>query len=164
MTRDVEIAQPGDTLQTVAKLMADLDVGVLPVGEDDRLVGMITDHDIAVRAVATGLTPNAKVREVMTTELRYCFDHDAVANVADKMTEWQIQRLPVLSRDKRLVGIVSLGDFSRAEQSEAAHALRGASDGTRHVPDRAAAGDKPRASDRPPETGISAEDLAKAGF
>jgi CBS domain-containing protein len=124
MTRDVRLANPDETIREAAQEMAECDAGVLPVGENDRLVGMITDRDIAVRGVACGLGPDAKVREVMSQEVRYCFDDDDVEDVLQNMGELQVRRLPVLSRDKRLVGIVSLGDLSaRSSPSEAGEAL-----------------------------------------
>jgi CBS domain-containing protein len=112
MTPDVEVIRPDDTLHTAARMMADLDAGVLPVGENDRLVGMITDRDITVRGVAKGRDPDkTKVRDAMSGEVRYCFDDEDPEEVARKMGSWQVRRLPVLNRDKRLVGIVSLGDL-----------------------------------------------------
>ena len=112
MTRDVEVISPDDTLHTAAKMMADLNAGVLPVGENDRLVGMITDRDITVRAIARGRDPDkTAVRDAMSDEVRYCFDDENPEEVARKMGAWQVRRLPVLNRDKRLVGIVSLGDL-----------------------------------------------------
>jgi CBS domain-containing protein len=93
--------------------MADIDAGAVPVGENDRLVGMITDRDIAVRAVAQGKGPDAKVREVMSEEVQYCFEDEDLDEVARNMGEIQVHRLPVVNRDKRLVGIVSLGDIAR---------------------------------------------------
>jgi CBS domain-containing protein len=113
MTRDVELVSPDDTIQTAARIMKDIGAGALPLGENDRLVGMITDRDIAVRAVAAGLAPDrAKARDVMTPEVRYVFEDEDVAEAAGKMGEWQVRRLPVLNRDKRLVGIVSVGDLA----------------------------------------------------
>src|ERR1051325_10685643 len=107
MTPEVEIIRPDDTLQTAAKMMADIDAGILPVGENDRLVGMITD-----RAVAEGRDPDkTMVRDAMSDEVRYCFEDEDSEEVARKMGSWQVRRLPVLNRDKRLVGIVSLGDM-----------------------------------------------------
>ena len=112
MTADVEIIRPDDTLQTAARMMADLEAGILPVGENDRLVGMITDRDITVRAVAEGRDPcKTTVRDTMSEAVRYCFEDEASEEVARKMGAWQVRRLPVLNRDKRLVGIVSLGDL-----------------------------------------------------
>ena len=124
MTIDVEVIKPGDTLHTAAKMMADIDAGVLPVGENDRLVGMITDRDIAVRGIADGKGPDTKVRDVMTDEVMYCFDDDGIQQVCQNMAEIQVRRLPVVSRDKRLVGIVSLSDLAKKE-ANAAKALRG---------------------------------------
>jgi CBS domain-containing protein len=113
MTRDVEVAAPDDDLRTAAQLMRDLDTGALPVAENDRLVGMITDRDITIRAVAEGKAPHeCRVREAMSREVHYCFEDEAEAEVAAKMGKLQVRRLPVLNRDKRLVGIVSLGDLA----------------------------------------------------
>lgn len=112
MTTDVQIADPEQTLQAVALMMGRLDAGVLPVSENDRLVGMITDRDIAIRGVAEGKGPEAKVRDVMSIKVRYCFDDEDVEDVLHNMGDLQIRRLPVLNRDKRLVGIISLGDLA----------------------------------------------------
>ena len=120
MTTDVRIASPSQTIQQAARMMAELDAGVLPVGDNDRLVGMITDRDIAVRAVAEGLPPGTPVSEVMSREVKYCFADDDVEEVAHNMGDIQVRRLPVLNQDKRLVGIVSLGDIAMAEGPETA--------------------------------------------
>jgi CBS domain-containing protein len=120
MTRGVEIASPDDTVQQAASRMAELDVGVLPVGENDRLVGMLTDRDIAIRAVAQGRGPDTKVREAMTPEVRYCFEDEDLDDVVQNMGENKVRRLPVMSRDKRLVGIVSFGDVALYGDSEQA--------------------------------------------
>lgn len=112
MTRDVAIANPQETICDAAKMMADCDAGMLPVGENDRLVGVITDRDIAVRGVADGKGPGAKVGDVMSAEVRYCYEDDDINDVLRNMGELQVRRLPVLSRDKRLVGIVSLSDLA----------------------------------------------------
>lgn len=128
MTRDVELARPDMTLREAAKLMADCDCGAVPVGDNDRLVGMITDRDMAIRGIAQGKGPDARVSEVMSREIRYCFDDDDVDDALDMMAEQQIRRVPVLNRDKRLVGIVSLGDLSREhEPRRAGEALSGIS-------------------------------------
>jgi len=128
MTHDVTLVSPDETLQTAATRMAELDVGILPVGEDDRLVGMITDRDIAVRGVAAGIGPHATVREVMTPEIKYCFLDQDVDEIVSNMADIQIRRLPVLDHDKRLVGIVSLCDIATMESPEqAAEALGGIS-------------------------------------
>jgi CBS domain-containing protein len=140
MTSDVELAQPDDTLHTAARMMADLEVGVLPVGENERLVGMITDRDITVRAVAEGLKPDeAKVRDIMTEELRYCFEDEDTQGLADRMRQWRVRRLPVLNREKRLVGIVSLGDLAISGEPAAQEALQGISEGSGKNPEYAGA-------------------------
>ena len=118
MTRDVQLASPTQSIRDAAKMMADIDAGSLPVGQDNRLVGMITDRDIAVRAVAEGKSPDTPVREVMSQEVLYCFDDQELEEVARNMADIKVRRLPVLNRSKHLVGIVSLGDLSRKQQPE----------------------------------------------
>jgi CBS domain-containing protein len=115
MTRDVRVALPEQTIQDAAKMMGDMDAGVLPVREGDRLVGMITDRDIAVRAVALGKGPQTPVREVMSPEVMYCFEDDDTDAVARNMADIKVRRLPVVNRDKRLVGIIALGDLAVVE-------------------------------------------------
>ena len=117
MTRDVQLIEPTQTIRDAAKLMAELDAGIMPVREGDRLVGMITDRDIAVRAVAEGKGPDTPVREVMTDDVKYCFEDDDTGDVARNMADIQVRRLPVLTRDKRLVGIISLGDMAVTDGS-----------------------------------------------
>ena len=107
MTHAVRIASPNETIQQAARAMAECDAGILPVGENDRLVGMVTDRDIAVRGLA----------DVMSSEVQYCFDDEPVEAVLRKMGEQQIRRMPVLNHDKRLVGIVSLGDLATNGQT-----------------------------------------------
>jgi CBS domain-containing protein len=114
MSRDVRVVSPLDTIREAARTMKEIDAGFLPVGEDDRLIGMVTDRDIAVRGVAEGRAPDTPVREVMSPEVHYVFADDSVEEVASRMGKLQVRRLPVLSRDKRLVGIISLGDVSRS--------------------------------------------------
>ena len=113
MTRDVRLLNPDNTIGEAASLMAEIDTGALPVGENDRLVGMITDRDIVVRAVAQGRPVNTKVSAIMSKEMLYCFDTDEIDDVARNMGKARVRRLPVVNRDKRLVGIVSLGDLAR---------------------------------------------------
>lgn len=127
MTVDVEVIKPGDTLHTAAKMMADIDAGVLPVGENDRLVGMITDRDIAVRAVGEGKGPATQVEQVMTQDVKYCYEDEDTGHIARNMAEQQVRRLPVLSHDKRLVGILSLADIAQFEAGvrEVGSAYRG---------------------------------------
>jgi CBS-domain-containing membrane protein len=118
MSRDVKIVSPDDTLDKAAKIMAEADTGVLPVAENDRLVGMLTDRDITIRAVARNKIPaQTRVRDVMTDDVKYVFDDESAEDVARNMSELQVRRLPVLNRDKRLVGIVSLGDLARKRAS-----------------------------------------------
>ena len=117
MTRDVRLIEPTQTIRDAAQLMAELDAGIMPVREGDRLVGMITDRDIAVRAVAQGRGPDTPVREVMTDEVKYCFEDDDTAAVERNMADIQVRRLPVLNRDKRLVGILSLGDLAMSDKA-----------------------------------------------
>jgi CBS domain-containing protein len=119
MTRGVECVAPEATLQDAAEKMKTLDVGPLPVCENDRLVGMITDRDITVRATAEGEHPwTGRVREVMTPGVVYCFEDQDVAEAAHLMEEKQLRRLVVLNRDKRMVGIVSLGDLAVRTKDE----------------------------------------------
>jgi CBS domain-containing protein len=128
MTRDVRVATPGQSIRDVAKMMAEIDAGALPVGENDRLIGMITDRDIAIRAVAQGKGPDTPVRDVMSTEqVLYCFDDEDLDHVAKNMSEEQVRRLPVVNREKRLVGIVSLGDLANRERKAAGKAVSGVS-------------------------------------
>ncbi len=113
MTRDVRLLSPEQTIREAASLMAEIDAGAVPVGEDDRLIGMITDRDIVIRAVAQGKSPAKKVGDVMSKELLYCFENDDLEDVARNMARAQVRRLPVLNSHKRLVGIISLGDLAR---------------------------------------------------
>jgi CBS domain-containing protein len=117
MTRDVRVANPGQSIREVAKIMGEIDAGALPVGENDQLVGMITDRDIAIRAVARGKGPDTPVRDVMSKEVKYCYEDEDLQHVAQNMGEIQVRRLPVVDRDKRLVGIVSLGDVAQNEDT-----------------------------------------------
>lgn len=130
MSRDVQIVQPDQPIQQAAQFMLRADAGSMPVCDGDRLVGMITDRDIAVRAVAEGRGPESMVREAMTDHVDYCYDDDEVEEIAMRMSDSQVRRFPVISRDdNKLVGIVSLGDLSRSEQSQAAQvALDGVTD------------------------------------
>lgn len=129
MTRDVKMTAPSQSIREAAKMMADLDAGALPVADQDRLVGMITDRDIAIRAIASGRGPDTPIREVMTQDVKYCFEDQSVEEVAQNMGDIRVRRLPVLNRDKRLVGIVSIGDIATSGESdeEVGNALSGIS-------------------------------------
>jgi CBS domain-containing protein len=112
MSRDVRVASPTDTIQHAARVMAEIEAGVLPVGENDRLVGMLTDRDIAIRAVAAGLSPDCPVGQVMTHDVKYVYEDESIDDLARNIMSLQVRRLPVLNREKRLVGIVSLSDLA----------------------------------------------------
>ena len=128
MTREVQTVQPDQPVQQAANFMLSADAGSIPVTEGDRLIGMITDRDIAVRGIAKGFGPDTPVRELMTDELITARIDDNVQDVASRMSEAQVRRLPVVDQDERLCGIVSLGDLARESDSECAHeALEGVS-------------------------------------
>lgn len=128
MTREVQTVQPDQPVQEAANFMLSADAGSIPVTEGERLIGMITDRDIAVRGVAKGFGPETPVRELMTDELITARIDDNVQDVASRMSEAQVRRLPVIDQDERLCGIVSLGDLARESDSECAHeALEGVS-------------------------------------
>jgi CBS domain-containing protein len=112
MSRDVRVANPQQRISEAAKMMAEIDAGALPVGENDRLVGMITDRDIAIRAVAEGKGPDTPVRDIMSRDIKYCFDDEELDHVSRNMADIQVKRLPVVDRNKRLVGILALGDIA----------------------------------------------------
>lgn len=120
MSRDVRTVAPEATIREAAKLLAEYDIGALPVASGDRLAGMVTDRDIAIRAVAMGKGPDCKVAEVMSSKVLYCRADDDIADVCENMAEVQVRRLPVVDGEKRLVGIVSLADIAKAASSEEA--------------------------------------------
>ena len=125
MTRDVDLVGPNTRLKDAAMRMRDDNCGALPVGENDRLIGMVTDRDIAVRGVAEGKGPATPVSEVMTQDVKYCFEDEDTAHVIKNMGDLQVRRLPVVNRDKRLVGILSLADLANTERGQRiANALR----------------------------------------
>jgi CBS-domain-containing membrane protein len=132
MTAEVVVASPDDDLMRAAQLMESNDFGSLPIGEDGRLIGMLTDRDIAIRGVAHGLGPDAKVRDVMTTDIECVRDTDSVAEAAARMEDMQIRRLPVVDENDKLVGIVSLGDLAQTEPDDAGDALQGISQPSSH--------------------------------
>ncbi len=128
MVRDVKLVSPEDNVRQVAQMMREADTGLLPVTEGDRLIGMLTDRDVAVRLVAEGRDPSqTKVRDVMTADVRYVFEDEELEHVAENMAEQQVRRLPVMNCQKRLVGVVSLGDIAKRRERLAGQALSGIS-------------------------------------
>jgi CBS domain-containing protein len=128
MTRDVQTVRPDQPVQEAANFMLSADAGSIPVTEGDRLIGMITDRDIAVRGIAKGYGPDTPVRELMTDDLVIARIDDDVEDVASRMSQAQVRRLPVIDQDERLCGIVSLGDLSRETDDDCAvEALEGVS-------------------------------------
>ncbi|MGF6308814.1 CBS domain-containing protein [Bradyrhizobium sp. i1.8.4] len=118
MTPEVQLCTPDDTLRDVAEAMGTLGVGMLPVADNDRLVGMITDRDIAVRGIGMGRGPESRIGDIMTTEVKYCFEDQEIEDIAQNMGAIQVRRLPVLDRDKRLVGIIALGDIAQIQPND----------------------------------------------
>jgi CBS domain-containing protein len=128
MSPQVQLIGPDQSVVEAARKMAEIDAGALPVEENDRLVGMITDRDIVVRCLAAGKGSDARVREVMTRDVKYCFDDQDIESVAENMGEQRLRRMPVMNRDKRLVGMVSIGDIAAGEVADiCGDALRGIS-------------------------------------
>jgi len=128
MTRDVQTIRPDQSVQDAASFMLSADAGSIPVTEGERLIGMITDRDIAVRGIAKGYGPETPVRELMTDDLIVARIDEDVEDVATKMSEAQVRRLPVIDEQERLCGIVSLGDLSReTDDQTASQALEGVS-------------------------------------
>lgn len=115
MTPDCEWVAPDSLVSKVAQVMQAKDIGFVPVGENDRLIGMVTDRDITVRAIAAGKDPqNTTARDVMTPKTYYCYDDQDIEEVCNNLGEIQVRRLPVVNRDKRLVGVVSMGDLAQS--------------------------------------------------
>jgi CBS domain-containing protein len=121
MSRNCRIVNANDTLQKAARIMREEDLGALPVQDpdQDRLVGMITDRDIVTRCVASGKDGDARVRDAMTTDVKYCFADADLDETLENMAEIQVRRLPVVNREKRLVGIISLADAARSYAPDA---------------------------------------------
>jgi CBS domain-containing protein len=118
MTLEVQLCTPQDTLKDAAEAMMTLNVGLLPVTDGDRLVGMISDRDIVTRGVAMGLGPDSLVQQAMTEDVKYCFEDQDLEEVTRNMGDIQVRRLPVVNRDKRLVGIIALGDIARLKAGD----------------------------------------------
>ena len=128
MTSEVQLCTPDDILKDAAQVMAALGVGLLPVTDNERLVGMISDRDIAIRGIGMGRGPEARVGDVMTADVRYCYEDQNLDEVSAIMGDIQVRRLPVLNRSKRLVGIISIGDVAQSEGGETAgEAVKGVS-------------------------------------
>lgn len=130
MSRDVTCVAPNDSLQRAAQTMGRLDVGALPVWDGRQLIGMVTDRDIAVRGVASGKQPDSTpVSEVMSSDVQCCFEDEKIDSVMEKMRDAQIRRIPVMDRQNRLIGMVSLGDLAleAADESKVEETLEGIS-------------------------------------
>ena len=128
MNRSVQIARSNQTICEAARMMADYDVGALPVGGDDGLMGIITDRDIAIRAVALGRSPDTSIKDVMSDEVLFCMENDDLDDVADQMADEKVRRLPVLDSEGTLIGIVSLGDLAQTKVKIAGRALENISE------------------------------------
>ena len=119
MTKNVECAEPSLPIANAARRMRDLSIGFLPVCENDKLIGAVTDRDITIRSVAQGRDPRlAPVSEIMSQDLYFCYDDEEVERVAEYMQEKEVRRLVILDREKRLVGVVSLGDIAKTVGEE----------------------------------------------
>lgn len=123
MSEDVLVCAPNESIRRAAQCMKEIDAASLPVGENHRLVGVITDRDIAVRAVADGKGCDTPVRDVMSSDVQYCFEDEDLGDVAARMGALQLRRLPVLDRKKRLVGLVSLSDIVKMERESGENTL-----------------------------------------
>jgi CBS domain-containing protein len=129
MTSDPELIDPNASIREAAKRMKSENIGALPVGENDRLIGMVTDRDIAMRGVAEDRAPETTtVRDVMSEKIFYCFEDDDIEDAAQCMAENQVRRLPILNRDKRLTGIISLADIAQTGEECEKTALEGVSE------------------------------------
>lgn len=131
MRPSVHMADPNMTIREAAQRMRTNNIGALPVGENDRLIGMVTDRDIVVRAIAEDRSPgDTTVRQVMSEGVCYCFEDDDVTRAAQIMAKYQVRRLPVVDREKRLVGFIALADLGRSVDTAAQGALKGISEPT----------------------------------
>lgn len=124
MTTNVKVVRPDETVQNAAKLMAEMDVGAIPVCDGKRLQGMVTDRDITIRATAEGRGGNTPVSEVMTTDVIWCTEQDDTQDVLERMGEAQVRRIPVVDQDRNLVGIVALGDLAVEDEENVDETLR----------------------------------------
>jgi CBS domain-containing protein len=127
MTSDVSFVSPDTPVAEIARRMRDEDIGALPVTENDRMIGMVTDRDIVVRCVASGSVEGATARTAMSPRVLYCYEDQSVNEILENMAEQQVRRMPVVNREKRLVGVVSIGDLSQKSQRKAGESLKGIS-------------------------------------
>lgn len=133
MTKRVDRFEPDTPIGTIARTMEKDDIGAVLVNDGDRLVGVVTDRDIVIRGLADQIGPDDPVSKVMSKKVLYCYEDDSIEDVAKNMAKNQVHRLAVLNKDKRLVGIVSLGDLStKGDEAIAAHALCEICKPTRH--------------------------------
>jgi CBS domain-containing protein len=132
MTPDVSFVSPDTPVAEIARRMRDEDIGVVPVTENDRMIGMVTDRDIVVRCVASGSVEGATARTAMSPRVLYCYEDQSVNEILANMAEQQVRRMPVVSREKRLVGVVSLGDLSQTSQRKAGESLKEISEPVPH--------------------------------
>lgn len=123
MTPDIVLARPEQTIADAARLMLESDIGSVPVSDGERLVGMLTDRDIVIRATAKNLPCDTPVAEIMTRQIRYCYDDQDVGEVARNMADLGVRRLPVVNRDKRVVGFVALSNIAQSNSESAREAL-----------------------------------------
>lgn len=115
MCKSIKIISPDTLLREAAENMRECDCGYMPVGENDRITGTVTDRDIVIRAIAAGLNPDeTTVDKIMTSKVFYCFEDDNVEEAAESMKQQQVRRLIVLNRDKRMTGVITIGDIARA--------------------------------------------------
>jgi CBS domain-containing protein len=124
MTPDVSFVSADTPVAEIARRMRDDDIGALPVTENDRMIGMVTDRDIVVRCVASGSVEGATARSAMSSRVLYCYEDQSVNEILENMGEQQVRRMPVVNREKRLVGVVSIGDLSQKSQRKAGESLK----------------------------------------
>ena len=124
MTTEIHVGSPDDTLQKAAQMMADYDFGILPIVDNNQLIGMLSDRDITIRAVAKGFSPNEHfVKEIMSPNVEFILQDASLEDAAQMMSDLQVRRLPVVDSDEQLVGIVSLGDLAISDDKAAGEAL-----------------------------------------
>lgn len=114
MTKNCKLVHANDTIRKAAQIMAQEEIGWIPVQDGDRIIGMITDRDIVTRSVAQGKDGTARVRDAMTHDVKYCFEDEELDHTLDNMADLQLRRIPVMSRSKRLVGVLTLADAARS--------------------------------------------------